>query len=81
MPAAIGSLAQLCLLAAASSWLSQVAAQPAPSVQNDITAAIKAAGKTTSNIDYTEFVNVFIGTDNFGDVWYVLLSSTFMIYE
>ncbi|KAI0266724.1 glycoside hydrolase family 92 protein [Gloeopeniophorella convolvens] len=44
-----------------------VHAQPSPEVQRRISAAIKAAGNT-STIDYTEFVNPFIGTDNFGDV-------------
>ncbi|TCD68040.1 hypothetical protein EIP91_011584 [Steccherinum ochraceum] len=42
-------------------------AQPSPKVQKRISAAIKAAGNDT-NLDYTKFVNVFIGTDNFGDV-------------
>lgn len=38
-----------------------VHAQPSPQVQKRITAAIKAAA-TSNNIDYTEFVNPFIGT-------------------
>lgn len=46
-------------------------AQPSPKVQQRIGAAIKAAANATSDIDFTQFVNVFIGTDNFGDVWYV----------
>lgn len=47
-----------------------VNAQPDPQVQKGITAAIKAAANSTGgNVDYTKFVNVFIGTDNFGDVW------------
>ena len=48
-----------------------VHAQPSPEVQKRISAAIKAAGSSnsTSIDDYTQFVNVFIGTDNFGDVW------------
>lgn len=45
-------------------------AQPSPQVQKRISAAIKAAA-TAKNVDYTQFVNVFIGTDNDGDVWYV----------
>ena len=73
MPATILSAwSRLCLLAAAgSSWIALVEAQPSPKVQKGITAAIKAAANTTSDIDYTQFVNVFIGTDNFGDVWSV----------
>ena len=73
MPATIlSTLSRLCLLAAAgSSWIALVEAQPSPKVQKGITAAIKAAANTTSDIDYTQFVNVFIGTDNFGDVWSV----------
>ncbi|KAF7376507.1 Glycoside hydrolase family 92 protein [Mycena sanguinolenta] len=43
-------------------------AQPAPSVQAGITAAIKNAANATGPLDYTAFVNPFIGTDNFGDV-------------
>lgn len=46
-----------------------VHAQPSPKVQRRITQAIKAAANATENIDYTQFVNVFIGTDNDGDVW------------
>ncbi|EIM82754.1 glycoside hydrolase family 92 protein [Stereum hirsutum FP-91666 SS1] len=47
----------------------QVFAQPSPDVQKRISAAIAAAANA-STIDYTEFVNPFIGTDfNFyGDV-------------
>ena len=67
--AAFTPLARFLLLAATSSWLSLVEAQPSPKVQKGITAAIKAAANATSPIDYTQFVNVFIGTDNFGDVW------------
>ncbi|EJD03194.1 glycoside hydrolase family 92 protein [Fomitiporia mediterranea MF3/22] len=47
--------------------LSSVYAQPSPKVQQRISAAIKAAANST-NIDYTAFVNPFIGTDNDGDV-------------
>ncbi|KAI0072512.1 glycoside hydrolase family 92 protein [Panus rudis PR-1116 ss-1] len=50
-----------------SSWL-VAHAQPSPQVQKRITKAIKAVKPNTTNIDYTQFVNVFIGTDNFGDV-------------
>ena len=47
-----------------------VYAQPSPQVQKRISAAIKAAGASNSTaVDYTQFVNVLIGTDNFGDVW------------
>ena len=61
----------LWVLAAISCWqLGSVYAQPSPEVQKRISAAIKEAGTSNStNVDYTQFVNVFIGTDNFGDVW------------
>ena len=60
----------LLLLQCAVLWVGSVTAQPASSVQKGITAAIRAAANATSgNVDYTKFVNVFIGTDNFGDVW------------
>ena len=52
--------------------LTAVWAQPSPQVQKRISQAIKAAANATGDIDYTQFVNVFIGTDNDGDVWYVL---------
>ncbi|KAL1728271.1 glycoside hydrolase family 92 protein [Schizophyllum commune] len=42
-------------------------AQPAPELQERISQAIEAAANET-NPDYTSFVNVFIGTDNYGDV-------------
>lgn len=46
----------------ASSLLSELAlAQPSPEVQRRISAAIKAAANAT-NLDYTAFVNPFIGT-------------------
>ncbi|CAK5281274.1 unnamed protein product [Mycena citricolor] len=45
-----------------------VRAQPAPSVQAGIAAAIKRASTASGPLDYTAFVNPFIGTDNFGDV-------------
>ena len=41
-----------------------VYAQPSPEVQHRISAAIKAAGNA-SLIDYTAFVNPFIGTGMF----------------
>ncbi|KAH8107955.1 glycoside hydrolase family 92 protein [Cristinia sonorae] len=52
---------------AVTTWLHVVEAQPSPKVQKRISSAIRAAANST-NIDYTKFVNVFIGTDNFGDV-------------
>ncbi|KAJ7105408.1 glycoside hydrolase family 92 protein [Mycena crocata] len=61
-------MAQLFLLATAGLLLSSANAQPAPSVQADIAAAIKNAANATAPLDYTLFVNPFIGTDNFGDV-------------
>ena len=69
----VGALARLCLVAVvATPWLSVVRAQPSPQVQQRISAAIKAAANATSEVDFTQFVNVFIGTDNFGDVWSVV---------
>lgn len=58
-------------LAVAISLASSVVwAQPSPAVQQRITAAIKAAANQT-DIDYTAFVNPFIGTGaiTYGDVW------------
>ncbi|KAJ7745436.1 glycoside hydrolase family 92 protein [Mycena maculata] len=60
-------MAHLLLLTTAGFLLS-ANAQPAPSVQAGISAAIKDAAKATGPLDYTAFVNPFIGTDNFGDV-------------
>ncbi|EKM54203.1 glycoside hydrolase family 92 protein [Phanerochaete carnosa HHB-10118-sp] len=57
------ALAVLLLSAFTSVW-----AQPSPQVQKGISQAIKNAANATGNIDYTQFVNVFIGTDNDGDV-------------
>ncbi|KAL9711479.1 hypothetical protein Ac2012v2_004550 [Leucoagaricus gongylophorus] len=45
-----------------------VHAQPSPSLQRRISAAIAAASNQSGTPDYTAFVNPFIGTDNFGDV-------------
>ncbi|KAL0956653.1 hypothetical protein HGRIS_002785 [Hohenbuehelia grisea] len=45
-----------------------VNAQPSPDLQRRISAAIKSAANSSGPIDYTAFVNPFIGTDNFGDV-------------
>lgn len=42
-------------------FLCSVNAQPSPGVQERISAAIEAAGNAT-DIDYTAFVNPFIGT-------------------
>ena len=53
-------LSSLAVLVAASSV---VCAQPSPDVQRRISAAIQAAIRNGSNaIDYTAFVNPFIGT-------------------
>lgn len=41
---------------------SAVNGQPSPEVQKRIAAAIAATNSTNSTIDYTEFVNPFIGT-------------------
>ena len=62
------------LLLTLAPWFHTVEAQPSPKVQQRITNAIKSVTPNTKNIDYTEFVNVFIGTDNFGDVWSVSLT-------
>lgn len=59
----------LSLLLASISLVGSVHAQPSPEVQKRISAAIRDAAKNTTDIDYTQFVNVYIGTDNFGDVW------------
>lgn len=57
-----------CGLACITLLLAGVAiAQPSPAVQANISAAIKVAASGGS-IDYTSFVNPFIGTDNYGDV-------------
>ena len=62
---------------AAVSLFGGVHAQPSPEVQKRISAAIKKAGASNStSVDYTQFVNVFIGTDNFGDVWCASHSSS-----
>lgn len=54
-------MAHLFLLTTAGLLLSSVNGQPAPSVQAGITAAIKNAANATT-LDYTAFVNPFIGT-------------------
>ena len=70
------AVSRLFVLAAAFLGACNVAhAQPSPKVQQRIGAAIKGAANATSDIDFTQFVNVFIGTDNFGDVWCVRFSS------
>ena len=56
---------------AAAALSGVVRGQPSPDVQRRISAAIQNASESHSPVvDYTQFVNVFIGTDNFGDVWY-----------
>ncbi|KIJ68131.1 glycoside hydrolase family 92 protein [Hydnomerulius pinastri MD-312] len=65
----MGSIAARWLIALAC--VSATLAQPSPKVQERITAAIKAAQASNStDIDYTAFVNPFIGTDAYfyGDV-------------
>lgn len=52
-----------------ASFLGLVRTQPSPAVQERISAAIASAAADPSNVDYTSLVNVFIGTDNYGDVW------------
>lgn len=53
----------------AASLLALVRAQPSPVVQERISAAIASAAADPNNVDYTSLVNVYIGTDNYGDVW------------
>lgn len=73
MPPILRAAAVLIFLHCATFWVGNVNAQPDPKVQKGITAAIRAAANSTGgNVDYTKFVNVYIGTDNFGDVWYVV---------
>ncbi|GJJ06144.1 hypothetical protein Clacol_000333 [Clathrus columnatus] len=55
----------LCLILLSTSL--SVYAQPNPAQQKRISAAIKNAAHNKT-IDWTQFVNPFIGTDNFGDV-------------
>lgn len=62
-------LALLALTAVVFVNFRYVNSQPSPAVQKRISAAIQHAGSNSTNVDYTQFVNVFIGTDNFGDVW------------
>jgi hypothetical protein len=58
-----------CWLLIATIFVSVVQAQPSPQVQQRIDKAIKDAANKT-NLDYTAFVNPFIGTGlTYGDVW------------
>ena len=61
--------ALLSSLLASISLAAVVLAQPSPEVQRKISEAIRDAAHNTTDIDYTQFVNVYIGTDNYGDVW------------
>lgn len=58
-------------LLAASALAGAVCAQPSPGVQQRIDQAIQDAGNATGQLDYTAFVNPFIGTGaiTYGDVW------------
>ena len=59
-----------CWLLIATIFVSVVQAQPSPQVQQRIDKAIKDAANKT-NLDYTAFVNPFIGTGlTYGDVWW-----------
>ncbi|KZT22603.1 glycoside hydrolase family 92 protein [Neolentinus lepideus HHB14362 ss-1] len=60
------ALHALALLLSISAGLVLVSAQPSPRVQERISAAIAAA--KGGSVNYTAFVNPFIGTDNYGDV-------------
>lgn len=55
-------------LVVTSALQTHIRAQPSPDVQRRISDAISAAANATE-VDYTAFVNPFIGTDNYGDVW------------
>ncbi|KIJ39475.1 glycoside hydrolase family 92 protein [Sphaerobolus stellatus SS14] len=55
------------LLLSSSLNFGSVLAQPTPAQQKRITKAIKNAANNQT-VDWTQFVNPFIGTDNFGDV-------------
>jgi uncharacterized protein (DUF2461 family) len=58
-----------CWLLAAGLFVSLVWAQPSPEVQKRIDKAIKDAANK-KHLDYTAFVNPFIGTGlTYGDVW------------
>jgi hypothetical protein len=46
----------------ATNFVTVVNADPSPQVQKDITAAIKAAASGNGTVDYTKFVNPFVGT-------------------
>ncbi|KAH9942413.1 glycoside hydrolase family 92 protein [Epithele typhae] len=62
-------MAPLALWGLVAAFTGLVHAQPTPQLQKRISVAIKAAGESNSTVvDYTKFVNVFIGTDNDGDV-------------
>lgn len=58
-----------CWLFIANIFIFLARAQPSPEVQKRIDKAIKDAANKT-NLDYTAFVNPFIGTGlTYGDVW------------
>jgi len=57
------------LVGTGSVLITAIAAQPSPQIQTRIDQAIKDAANKT-NLDYTAFVNPFIGTGlTYGDVW------------
>jgi hypothetical protein len=55
-------MTRLSSFAALAALAASVHAQPAPSVQKGIVAAISAAANATGALDYTKFVNPFVGT-------------------
>ena len=58
-----------CCLLVASIFVAFVSAQPSPNVQKRIDKAIKDAAANKNNLDYTAFVNPFVGTGlTYGDV-------------
>ncbi|CCL98662.1 uncharacterized protein FIBRA_00664 [Fibroporia radiculosa] len=59
---------RLISLLSGASLLSVAYAQPSPVVQERISAAIAKAAIDPYDVNYTEFVNVFIGTNDYGDV-------------
>jgi hypothetical protein len=46
----------------ATNLVNVVNADPSPDVQKNITAAIKAVASGNGTVDYTKFVNPFVGT-------------------
>jgi hypothetical protein len=59
----MGRLSAFAAFAAlAATFVPSAWADPSPQVQTNITAAIRAAAHANGTIDYTKFVNPFVGT-------------------